>query len=116
VNRKPKHRWYQFSLKTPFVAMFVVGVVLSVGGRISYLRHRVQFHDVGAEQCIDSILDIHKRHGSPPMLSTLDETYGVEDAAKMKEMALKRQRHLKLAKSYQSAVYRPWTIVNEPTP
>ncbi len=116
VSDKVKRRWYQFSLRTLLVTIAVLAVGLSVWGRIAFLRQRAQFHDAEALRCIESQMAIDKRHGSPRMLVSLEETYGPEDAARLLGLTLKYRRHSNLAKNYRSAVFRPWTIIDESMP
>jgi hypothetical protein len=53
MNSKPKRRWYQFSLRTMFVLVFVVSAPLAwVGCSLSWIRQRHEALD--ARQVYDS--------------------------------------------------------------
>ena len=76
----------KYSLRSLMVGITLFCVVL--GGRIEYLRRMAAFHTAEAARITDGTTsDIM------PMI-----------------------RHHDLAVQYSRAVYRPWTIVREPTP
>jgi hypothetical protein len=76
----------KYSLRSLMIVVTLVAVVL--GGRIEYLRRMAAFHAAEAARITDGTTS-----DLMPMI-----------------------RHHDLAVQYSRAVYRPWTIVREPSP
>ena len=94
MTSTPRRRW-QFSLWWLIVLMTVASVLFS---RVAYFRQRAIFHESEAAR-YESMIS-----GRGPML--IDDTVPLVQA----------YEHRYLAHRYRRAMYRPFTVVFEPTP
>ena len=123
MSDKPKRRWFQFSLGGLFVVVTVFCLLL---GRVDYLKRKSAFHFSERDRYVERI---QKRKGLPEndalgfaqwsgpsgnntgwfgppegrfrlVLTDDDDTRAVK-------------RHYRLAEEFQSAVSRPWVMVDE---
>ena len=90
-----KRRWYQFSLRWLIVLTVVLFVLVS---RIIYFHQRASFHEQEAAR-YESMMTERSR-----LL--------LDDAAPLVEA----HEHRYLAERYRRAMYRPLTVIFEPTP
>lgn len=90
-----KRRWYQFSLRWLIVLTVVLFVLVS---RIIYFHQRASFHEQEAAH-FESMISARSR-----LL--------LDDAAPLVEA----HKHRYLAERYRRAMYRPLTVIFEPTP
>jgi hypothetical protein len=94
----------KYSLRSLMIVVTLVCVLL---GRIAYLRQCAEFHRRNADRCaleFQTIYGIHP-HESFKML-------GVHHPL----IESKFRAHEQLAREYDAAIYRPWTIVDAPLP
>lgn len=90
-----KRRWYQFSLRWLIVLTVVLFVLVS---RIIYFHQRASFHEQEAAH-FESMISARSR-----LLRN--------DAAPL----IQAHEHRYLAERYRRAMYRPLTVIFEPTP
>jgi hypothetical protein len=112
MNEKPKHRWYQFSLKTLVLAPAFVGIVL--GTFLPWRVHR-QFCLNRAEFHRSKILDYQGERVefvSGGLNGGTDEEILaiLSSQMKAKRERLKQQddSHKALASAYEHAIWLPW--------
>ena len=96
MNKKPKRRWYQFSLWGLFLIVTLIAVVL--GGRIEYLRRSKEFYKLEAKKLEAIILE-------NPKSERVKRQYGI-----------RYHWYMQLARKYQNATFCPWTTVDDTPP
>jgi hypothetical protein len=107
VTAKPKHRWYQFSLRT---LLLLVTLSATATGFGLWLRHRAFCLDMAAEYAEEQ-----KNMGTSVMVvegnETESELEALQAAGRLKDENRLRNS-LRMEQAYRRAIWRPW----EPRP
>ena len=104
----PKRRWFRFSLRTLFVALTLVGIVVFAVGlwrRAEYRRERSQLHLTQAAMFQDVVSGLERL----PARNAKQEDL-------LRQFRAKVNYHAALSSKFEDAARRPWAPVEEELP